>query len=132
MSYIDAILHIADVPALIAWFAANDPGKLDETGQAITGFARTPTVSKGNAALAYVRITPQDEAAFGGAPGVSVLARADYAGPGTPDAVYAALFADPAATALYDAVWDRAPIAVPDGEGGTISYAPPERFGQLG
>lgn len=128
---IDGILHIADVPALVAFFAANAPEKLNEAGDSITGFDRTPTAVNGVAALTYVRVTPEEEAAFPGMPGVTVLARADYAGPGTADAVYADLFSDPAALALYDAVYPRDPVAVPDGEGGTLTYTPPERFGAM-
>jgi len=44
---IDGSLHIADVPALVAFFAAHEPDKLDEDGKSITGFVRTPTVIKG-------------------------------------------------------------------------------------
>jgi hypothetical protein len=124
---IDGIIHIADVPALVAFFAQHAPEKLDEDGQSITGFTRTPTVVNGTAALTYVRVTPEEEAAFPAMPGVTVLARANYAGAGTADAVYGALSADPDALALYDAVYDRAPVTLPDGE----TYTPPERFGSM-
>ena len=125
---IDGILHIADVPALAAWFAANDPTALSEDGTQIVGFTRTPTVQSGTAALTYVRVTPTEAAAFEAAmPGVTVLARAPYTGPGTPDAVYAALWSDPDAMALYDAVYDRTPVTTPEGD----TYTPPDRFGQM-
>lgn len=130
--YIDGVIHIADVPALVAFFASNATDMLDEEGASIIGFARTPVVQKGAAALAYVRVTPEEEAAFPALPGVTVLARAEYAGPGTADAVYAALFADPDAMALYDAVYDRSPRAIPDVDGGTVTWTPPERFGAMG
>lgn len=127
----DGILHIADVPALVAFFALHAPDKLDAEGTNITGFARTPTVLRGAAALTYVRVTPEEEAAFAAMPGVTILARADYAGDGTADAVYASLFANPESVALYHAVHDRAPVDLDDGEGGKITYTPPERFGAL-
>lgn len=128
---IDGIIHIADVPALVAFFAEHAPDKLDEEGGGITGFTRTPTVVSGAAALTYVRVTPEEEAAFRNMPGVTVLARADYIGPETADAVYAALFDDPDATALYDAVYSRAPVTLPDGDGGEVTYTPPDRFGAM-
>lgn len=130
--YVDGIVHIADVPALVAFFAEHAPDKLDESGTSITGFARTPTVVSGAAALTYVRVTPEEEAAFAAMPGVTVLARAEYGGPGTADAVYAALFADTDAVALYDAVHDRSPREIDDGTGGTVTWTPPERFGAMG
>lgn len=132
MAYVDAILHIASVPDLIAFFATNAPDKLDASGQSITGFARTPVVMNGAQALVYVRVTPLDAAAFGLTPGVTILSQAPYAGTGTPDAVYAALFANPVALARYDAVYSRAPYDVDDGEGGVVSVTPPARFGQMG
>lgn len=146
---IDAILHIADVPALVAWFAENAPDKLTDDGTGIAGFARTPTVMRGAAALTYVRVTPGDAASFGAAPGVTVLAQAPYGGaprgrdlyigihgrdPETgafaaaPDDVQAA---DDTA-AFYAAVWPREPVDLPDGDGGTITYTPPALFGQMG
>jgi hypothetical protein len=128
---IDGILHIADVPALVAFFAAHAPDKLDEDGGSITGFPRTPTVTSGAAALTYVRVTPEEEAAFAAMPGVTVLARAEYTGPDTPDAVYDALFADAGALALYDAVYDRAPVTITDPEMGEMTYTPPARFGAM-
>lgn len=133
MSYVDAILHIASVPDLVAWFAATDPSMLDASGVSITGFPRTPTVTMGDAALAYVRVTEAEKAAFEAtAPGVTVLAERPYIGPETPDEVYGDLFSDAASVALYDAVYDRSPIVVDDGQGGTVSYIRPDRFGQMG
>jgi hypothetical protein len=64
-------------------------------------------------------------------PGVTVLARAEYTGPDTPDAVYDALFADAGALALYDAVYDRAPVTITDPEMGEMTYTPPARFGAM-
>jgi hypothetical protein len=128
---IDGIIHIADVPALVAFFAEHAPEKLSEDGSGIDGFDRTPTVASGVSALTYVRVTPEEETAFAAMPGVTVLARAEYTGDETSDAVYDALFADEDALALYDVVYSRAPVEVPDGDGGTITYTPPDRFGAM-
>lgn len=128
---VDAILHIADVPALVGWFAEHAPDKLGATGDAIIGFDRTPTLLNGTAALVYMRITPDEEIAFAAAAGVTILARANHVGPETAAKVYARLFGDPQATALYEMLYPRTPIEVPDGDGGSATYTPPERFGQL-
>lgn len=135
---IDAILHIASVPDLVAWFAANAPAHLsqDDDGlitqpETIVGFDRTPTVIAADGqGLAYVRVTEEDAAAWQSTPGVTILAQALYAD-GVQDTVYAALFADTAMTALYDQVYSRAPYQVPDGAGGTMQIIPPDRFGQM-
>jgi hypothetical protein len=146
---IDGIIHIADVPALVAFFAQHAPEKLDEDGQSITGFTRTPTVVNGTAALTYVRVTPEEAAAFRVAPGVTVLAQAPYEGTRRGNDLYAAIHGhDPEtgavsavtadvtsaenAAALYDAVWPRGAVEISDGDGGTVSYAPPQLFGELG
>lgn len=118
MSYVDAILHIADLAAL-------PEGALDP-------FGHSPPVVAGAACLTYARFAAETATAVAALPGLTVLAQAPYAGSATPDAVYAALAADPAARALYDAVWPRTPYAAEDGEGGTVTVTPPERFGQLG
>ena len=105
MIYVDAILHIADLPALLS---EHDFG----------GAAHTPAqVSTTGAALVYVRLTEAQAVRWRGTEGVTVLAEAPY-GPGSADIVYAAAWADPAACALYDAI-------CPPGEDG------PVRFGQL-
>lgn len=112
MSLIDAILHI---PA----------------GTVIAACACTPPIHKGNAALTYARLTPQQALAIAELPGVTVLAQAPYAGAATPDLVYTALFADPAMRALYDAVYDSSPREEEVEGGGWILVVPPERFGLL-
>lgn len=126
MTYTDAILHIADYPALAAAIAAQAPEAVSETGQ-IEGFAATPAVRNGAPALVYVRLTQAEAARWRGTPGVTVLAEADH-GSGVADALYGALFADPQAAALYHAVYPRQPVPLPDG---TV-FVPPERFGVLG
>lgn len=129
---VDAVIHIASVSALIADFAAHAPEHLDAEGQGVTGFDRTPIMLSGDAGLVYVRLPADRVGMWSQLPGVTVLAQAAYAGPQTPDAVYAALFADPAMVALYDAVYDRAPVLVDDGQGGTVLVPRPERIGQMG
>jgi hypothetical protein len=114
MPYLDAILHIADLPALAA---ALPPDRLDESG-AIAGFDATPAVRNGAAALVYVRVPVAEAEGWRGLPGVTVLAEAPH-GPGAADALYAGVFAAPAARALYDAVYPR-----------TLPHEP-ERFGVL-
>jgi hypothetical protein len=126
MTYVDAILHIADYPALAAAIAAQAPDAVSETGQ-IEGFSATPAVRNGAQALVYVRLTQVEAARWRGTPGVTVLAEADYA-PGVADALYGALLADPQAALLYHAVYPRQPVNLPDG---TV-FILPERFGVLG
>lgn len=128
----DAIIHVASVTDLIAWFAVNAPQHLSEDGQTIIGFDRTPTHFNGDLGLAYMRLMSDQVTEWENTPGITILARADYTGSGTPDAIYAALFADSAMTALYDAVYDRTPYQASDGQGGTITVTPPNRFGQIG
>lgn len=131
--YVDALIHIADLPALLGWLAENAPGRLDATGT-ISGFDGTPFVARGRAVVTYARIREADAELFRNtAPGVTVLAEAafDDDPEETADAVYDALVADPEALALYDAVYDRTPRLVDDGQGGQIEYTPPERLGRM-
>ncbi len=133
--YIDAIIHISDVPALVGFFAQNDPGRVNDQGTGLAGFDGTPMVMNGIAALTYIRITVEDAALYrAAAPGVTILAEVTFAGdPATSaNAVYTALFDDSDAVTLYDAVYDRTPRDVDDGNGGTVQLAPPDRFGVMG
>lgn len=129
--YIDAILHIADLPALAAAIAAVDPSKISPSGT-INGFASTPATMQGVAALVYVRMTPDEAAQWRGTPLVTILAEAEYTVPETADAVYAALSANPASMALYDAVYPRDPVEWTDENGETQSFSPPFMFGVMG
>lgn len=131
MTYIDAILHIADYPALATAIAARSPGAVSEDGQ-IVGFASTPAVRSGVAALVYVRITDDQAKQWRGTPGVTVLAEAPYGGPDTSAAVYAALTANAKAMALYDAVYPRSPMLWTDEDGKPQSSQPPLMFGVMG
>lgn len=129
--YIDAILHIADLPALAQAIAQINPSMVSEAGT-ITGFASTPATMQGKAALVYVRMTPDEAAQWRGTPLVTILAEAPHTGPDTPDAVYAALEASPASMALYDAVYPREPVTWTDDEGLAHTHTPPFRFGVMG
>lgn len=123
MGYRDAILHIADLPALAETMAAIDPFSVVE-GR--FNLDTTPAVTNGAAALVYVRMTEGQAAQWRGTPGVTILAEAPY-GPGAADAIYDAIWSDPAALALYRAVYDPQPVV---GDDGSVTVAP-ERFGVL-
>lgn len=129
--YIDAILHIADMPALATAIAAVDPSIVSEDG-IVSGFTRTPATMLGKAALVYVRMTPEEAAQWRGTPGVTILAEAPHTGADTPDAVYAALEASPASMALYDAVYPRAAVTWTDEDGQSHEFSPPFRLGAIG
>lgn len=135
---IDGILYIDSLSSLIAWFLANAPEHLQTDNEGnfvqpyfVIGFDRTPTVQSGDKALLYIRMTEAEAAEWAETPHVTILAQRPYA-PGVQDFVYADLFSDEAATALYDSVYSRAPYEVDDGEGGTVTVTPPERFGVMG
>ncbi|SEN16943.1 hypothetical protein [Halomonas caseinilytica] len=133
---IDAIVYVADYPALVGHLSIHHRELLarDDNGAiaqppVVTGFTRTPAVKSGDAVMAYVRLRDEEASRWRGMPGVEVLAEAEYTGKGTADAVYAQVFDDPECLAKYDSVYDRTPREVPDGEGGTITCTPPDRFG---
>ncbi|MFN4159610.1 MAG: hypothetical protein ACK4GO_14565 [Gemmobacter sp.] len=120
---IDAILYIPSYPALAAMLAQVAPDTVE--GGVITGFTATPAARNGDAALVYVRMTPPQAAQWRGTPGVTILAEADY-GPTSADDMIAAIHADPAALALYRAVW---PETADDGDGGAVTL--PMLFGRI-
>lgn len=123
MGYRDAILHIADLPALAVAMAAIDPFSVVD-GR--FNLDTTPAVTNGAAALVYVRMTEGQAAQWRGTPGVTILAEAPY-GPDAADEIYDAIWSDPAALALYRAVYDPQPVV---GDDGSVTVAP-ERFGVL-
>ena len=94
----------------------------------VIGFAHTPPVVREGKAMFYARMTEEQATAWRSLSGVDVLVEAPYTGADTPDAVYAALFADTAKRAKYDAVHDRTPTIDQDG----VEHTPPERIGQMG
>lgn len=124
MGYRDAVLHIADLPALAAAMAAIDPSAVVD-GR--FNLDTTPAAMNGAAALVYVRMTEGQAAQWRGTPGVTILAEAPY-GPDAADLIYDAIWFDPAALALYRAVYDPQPVIAEDG---SVSVAP-ERFGVMG
>lgn len=136
---VDGILYIDSLSGLIAHFLTNAPERLKADGEGnieadpyiVTGFDRTPIKQSGNTALVYVRMTPDEATEWGATPHVTILAQRPYEA-GVQDALYADLFADNEALALYDSVYDRTPYQVDDGEGGTMTVTPPDRFGQMG
>lgn len=135
---IDAIIFVPAFSQLVAYLNEHHPHLLarDEDGElvmppVVQGFARTPAVVNGDKLLAYMRLTGEQAEHWLGTPGVEVLAQAEYIGKETGDAVYAALFSDPDATAKYDSVYDRTPREVDGGEGGTITVTPPDKFGVM-
>ena len=123
MGYRDAVLHIADLPAWAAAMAAIDPSAVVE-GR--FNLDTTPAVTRGAAALVYVRMTEGQVSQWRGTPGVTILAEAPY-GPNAADEIYGAIWSDPAALALYRAVYDPQPVV---GDDGSVTVAP-ERFGVL-
>ena len=127
--YIDAILHIADLPALVDMVGAASPDAVQDG--AIVGIARTPATMLGKAALVYVRMTPAEAAQWRGTPLVTILVETPYIGDATTDAVYSALAADPAAMAMYDAVYPRTPVSWIDEDGQSHEVTPPFRFGGI-
>nr|WP_319250515.1 hypothetical protein [uncultured Celeribacter sp.] len=136
---VDGILYIDSLSGLIAHFLEHRPDLLKTDGEGtiqtdpyvIVGFDRTPITYKDDTALVYIRVEEADVAEWIATPHVTILAQRPY-GPAVQDLVYADLFADPAALALYDSVYDRTPYPVDDGEGGEIMVTPPVRFGQMG
>lgn len=137
---IDTILHVPDFTALVAYLDANQPHLLERTESGaiaqpprVTGFSRTPAVigADGNSLMIYARLRSGEVEQLRDTPHVTVLAEAEYVGEGTAAAVYAQVFDDPARLATYDSVYDRSPREIPDGDGGTITYSPPDWFGVM-
>lgn len=136
---IDGILYIDSLSGLIAHFLEHRPDLLKTDGEGnvqtdpyvIVGFDRTPITQSGDLALVYIRMTETGAQEWSETPHVTIIAQRPYA-PGVQDLVYADLFADADAAALYDSVYSRAPYDVDDVEGGTVTVTPPERFGVMG
>lgn len=128
--YIDAILHIVDLPALVGMVTAASPDAVQDG--AIVGIARTPATMLGKAALVYVRMTPSEAAQWRGTPHVTILAESPYSGDETPDEVYSAMKSNAKSMALYDAVYPRKSVVWIDDEGVKQYYTPPFRFGAIG
>lgn len=138
MNMIDAILYIQNFPALVIYLAEHTPDYLerDEKGDIaqppiVTGLARTSAATRndGQSLGVYVRMTDEQAEQWRGTPGVEILAEAPYKGVGTGDTVYQQIWDDPDKLAKYDSVYDRTPVEIDDGEGGTYTYTPPAKFG---
>ena len=135
----DAILYVADFSALVAHLDANHPEMLarDEAGELlqppeVTGFARTPAAVNGDRLLVYARLRDNEVEQWRGMAEVEVMAEAPYAGAGTGQALFEAVFAAPELAAKYDAVHSRAPYTVNDPETGeATTVTPPAMFGML-
>lgn len=139
---IDVIGHVSNLDAWMDALEAQAPEYVETDGddRRLTLPARTPSVQRLNddgtvSALIYARVPPEIVALVDALPGSTVLAQvptdlADIRG--TIDRCYSALFSDPDAVALYDAVYDRTPREVDDGDGGTVTVTPPDRFGAVG
>lgn len=112
---IDAILHFknpADLPDSLADDLA-DPQAVNRLGEH----------------LHYVRITTIQ--LDGWRAYATVLAESAYTGTGTADRVYRQIQEDPEKLAIYESVYDTSPRTVDDGEGGTMEFTPPFKFGML-
>ena len=137
---IDAILYVPDFTTLVGYLDQNHPDMLerDEEGNmvmppVVTGFSRTPATatSDGNSLLVYARLRDKEVDQWRGMPHVEVLSEQPFTGPGTGQAVYDAIFTDAIKDAKYKGVYDYTPYQADDGEGGTVTVAPPKMFGLL-
>lgn len=135
---IDAILYVPDMPTLVAHLDANYPEMLarDEDGSiaqppVVVGIPRTPARETSPEVMVYARLTEEQAEQWHGMPGVTVLAEAPFTGKGTGQAVYDQIFDDPDKYEIYSRVYPHAPYEVDDGEGGTITVTPPNKFGIL-
>lgn len=135
---IDAIIYVEKFSELVAYLNENAPETLarDENDSLtmppnVIAFARTPAVVNGDKLLAYCRFTDNQATQWRGTPGVEILAEAPYQGRETGNVVYDQLFTDEDATTKYNSVYDRTPREVDDGEGGTFTMTPPDKFGVM-
>lgn len=130
---VDAIIYIENFMMFVGYVQQNHPELLVfENGiPVIRGFARTPAVQNGSKVMVYARFYKEEVEQWENMPYVEVLSRANYVDKNTVDEVYSIVFNDPEKLAKYDSVYDRTPIEIDDGEGGTVTHTPPERFGML-
>ena len=135
---IDAILYVADFPALVGHLDTHYPAMLERDDKGaivqppvVNGFARTPAAMMGTELMVYARLTIEQADQWRGMAGVRVLAEAPFEGPGTTDAVYEALFADTEAAAIYNRVYPHEPYTISDPDMGEITVTPPVRFGAM-
>lgn len=135
---IDAILYVKQFDQFVTQLNEHHPEMLerDEDGSiaqppSLTGFAHTPPTVNGNSTLIYARLTDEQAQQWRDMPHAEVLAEVPYTGTGTADRVYQQLQDDAESWARYTSVYDPAPREIDDGEGGTVTYTPPLKFGML-
>ncbi|WP_110647609.1 hypothetical protein [Salinicola peritrichatus] len=133
---IDAIIYVADFPALVAYLDEHYPDLLarDENGDTtqppvVTGFARTPAVVNGNELMIYARLSESDADIWRGMEGVTILAEAEFVGKGAADTLYQSVFDNADKYAIYSRVYPHDPYEIEDQEIGTITITPPKKFG---
>lgn len=107
---IDAILYIADTAAF------NDDDPMPQ------GAVKT---SDGKALIYYRGKTLLDDER------VTVLASEPYTGTGTADRIFEQIQGSGDKMALYSSVHSLDPVEIDDGEGGTQTVTPPDKFGML-
>lgn len=117
---IDAILHLTTEPDFPEQLssengspALNDPQAANANGDR----------------LHYVRMAAVQLNEW--RPHVTVLAEAPYTGTGTADRLYQQIQNDTEKRAIYESVYDTSSRIVEDGEGGTMEFTPPFKFGML-
>ncbi|MDN6679235.1 MAG: hypothetical protein L0L17_06000 [Yaniella sp.] len=133
---IDAILYVQDYAGLAQHLADYHPELLakDEHDQiaqppVVTGFARTPATTNGNALMVYARLRENEAEQCRGMEGVEVLAESPFNGVGTGDAVYQQILDNPEKLTKYKSVHDTEPYDVADDELGNYTVTPPFKFG---
>lgn len=113
---IDAIIYVEQFSQLASYLNETAPETLarDENGAMamppnVTSFTRTRAEMRGDSLLAYCVFKDDQAEQWRGTPGVEILAEAERieGQRDTHERVYAKLFANPAAVAKYESVWDR-------------------------
>ena len=118
---IDVITYCPDLEALRTELIASDSPYVDEEGR--FNVPMTPVRYNGSESIALLRVT--DLALVEAVNGLTVLASAPAGG----TAAFDALFTDPAATAIYDRVYDQTPVTYTDEDGTEHTSTPPRVFG---
>ena len=118
----DALLYVGQFEALVTHLAIHYPGMLERdvngaiaSPPVVTGFARTPAITDGEAVMVYVRLQDDEVESWRGMPGVEIMAEVEYAGAGTAQKVYDLVFSDPAKYERYKALYPHEPYQVETG-----------------
>lgn len=117
---IDVILHLTANTELPAHLT-------DENGSSL--LTEPKITNPAGDCLHYVRMTAAELDEW--RPYLTVLAEAPYTGTGTADRIYQQIQDDAKKLALYESVYDTSSRIVEDGEGGTMEFTPPFKFGML-